>query len=627
MSKRTVWVLMIGLLSAALGGCSMHIDEDVFTAEADYRIEIALPYATVTPAPMEQEQAEALVIDAEGGVTVNDSSSILQGEVPSNANQDTNYNSLRQGNTGLAVQALQTRLQELGYYDAGVSGVFDANTESAVRRFEQAYGTMQTGVATADLQARLFAADAPVYGSEEYNNAVISQYRVLQRGDVGSAVYAMQQRLRNLNYPLTNLTGTFDDETANAVMLFYEAYGLSASDVASVAMQRELYSDTARTYGNTSVNSVGDVLTVLGEDSISEIQQRLIDLGYLTGNITGEQDAATQLAVKLFEEACGQLPSGTLNQNMLSLLQSESAPRFDSLAGQYSNLIEGSSGDDVARLQARLVELGFATGTPNGQYGAATSASIRLFQGVNGLEQTGAATTHLQAVLYSSFALDIDGNTVAAAAPVPTEEPEPEVTAAPELPSENAEDADEDSEGAGEDIDGDAADSAESEDSSDPGMLTANSTGSDVLRLQTRLTELGYITSLTGTYDALTERAISAFQTSIGCEATGEASSDLLQVLYSSVAPRSGTVYFNSVQPYHRLTLNDTGDDVINLQHRLYEMGYLNSEDIRADLGTYNEATQYAVAALQEAIGYEVADGIASAELQCYLQSAYSGSN
>ena len=621
MTKRTVWILMIGLLSAALGGCSMHIDEDVFTAEADYSIEIALPYATVTPAPMEQEDVQALVIDSEGGVTVNDSNSILQGEAPVNSNQDTNYNSLRQGNTGLAVQALQTRLQELGYYDAGVSGVFDANTEAAVRRFEQAYGTMQTGVATADLQARLFAADAPVYGSEEYNNAVISQYRMLQRGDVGSAVYAMQQRLRNLNYPITNLTGTFDNETANAVMLFYEAYGLSASDVASVAMQRELYSNTARSYGDAAVNSVSEALTVLSEDSITEIQQRLADLGYLTGDITGEQDAATQLAVKLFEEACGQLPSGTLNQNILSLLQSESAPRFESLAGQYANLIEGSSGDDVARLQQRLVDLGFATGTPNGQYGSATSASIRLFQAANGLEQTGVATTYLQAVLYSSFALDINGNTVAAA-PAPTEEPE--ATEAPEEPSEDVEEPGEDSEDAAKDLDEAGEDSEETEDASALGTLSPGSTGDDVLRLQTHLTELGYITSLTGSYDNLTERAVSAFQTAIGREPDGKASSDLQLFLYSSVAPRSGTVYFNSVQPYHKLTLNDTGDDVTNLQQRLYELGYLQAADVSSSIGTFNDATQYAVAALQEALGYEVADGTASAELQCYLHSTHS---
>ena len=605
MSKRAVWVLLICLLSALLGGCGVRIDEDVLTAQADYSIDIALPYATVTPAPMEQEQAQALVIDAQGGVTVNDSASSLQGDTPSNSNDDTNYNSLRQGNTGLAVQALQTRLQELGYYDAGVSGVFDANTEAAVRRFEQTYGTMQTGVATTDLQARLFSPDALVYGSEEYNNAVIAQYRVLQRGDVGSAVYALQQRLRNLNYPITDLTGTFDNETANAVMLFYEAYGLSASDVASVALQRELYSDTARTYGNAAASSVSDSLTILSEDSVAAIQQRLIDLGYLDGTATGTQDAATQLAVKLFEEACGQLPSGALSESILALLQSESAPRFETLSGRYANLIEGSSGDDVQRLQQRLVDLGFATGTPNGQYGAATSASIRLFQAANGMEENGVGSAYLQAVLYSSFALNIHGETVGAAVPEPTEEPE--------APMEGEEPAE-----------GEAPIENEDAPASPFVTLSSGSTGDDVLRLQNRLTELGYITSVTGTYDSLTQRAISTFQANIGREPDGAASPDLQMFLYSSAAARSGAVYYDGVQPFRKLSLSDAGDDVTLLQRRLYELGYLQYDAVKDSVGTFNDATRQAVAALQTDIGYEVADGVASAELQCYLNSSYS---
>ena len=611
MTKRALWVLTICLLGAALSGCGVRIDESVLTAQADYSINIALPYATTTPEPMQQEQAEALVIDSEGTVTVNDSASILQGAAPSNSEDGSNYNSLRMGNTGLAVQALQMRLQELGYYDAGVSGVFDANTEAAVRRFEQTYGTMQTGVATVDLQTRLFAPDALVYGSEEYNAAVISQYRVLQRGDVGSAVYALQQRLRNLNYPITDLTGTFDNETANAVMLFYEAYGLSASDVASVALQRELYSDSARPYGDAPASDASaiDSLTIMSEEAVAEIQQRLIDLGYLNGAATGTQDAATQLAIKLFEEACGQLPSGALSDSVLALLQSEGAPRFETISAQYSNLIEGSSGDAVQRLQERLVELGFAVGSPNGQYGAATSASIRLFQAANGMEETGIGSVYLQAVLYSSFALNIDGVTIAAAAPA--EETEAEEEPAEEIPEEGSEEP------------------AEEEPTTETPValaaLSIGDTGDDVVRLQTRLAELGYTVSQNGSYDGVTQRAVAAFQTSIGREPDGSASTDLLLFLYSTAATRSGTKYFNSTQSFRKLTLDDSGDDVTYLQRRLYELGYLKTEDVRSNIGTFNEATQQAIIALQSAIGYAVADGIVSPELQCYLFSENSG--
>lgn len=99
-----------------------------------------------------------------------------------------------------------------------------------------------------------------------------------------------------------------------------------------------------------------------GSEDISRVQQRLIELGYLNGAPTGTLDRATEIAARLFEEACGQLSSGALSSELLSLLASDSAPRFADFASNYTNLIEGSSGEAVSRLQARLVELGFAMG-------------------------------------------------------------------------------------------------------------------------------------------------------------------------------------------------------------------------------------------------------------------------
>lgn len=579
---------MCGTFCVLLCGCTAQLDDSPLAAQADFSVNIALPYATVSPPPAQQEETQALVIDSEGSVTVNDSSSILQDDNATASEAQSNYKSLRQGNTGLAVQALQTRLKELGYYTQDVSGIFDAETEAAVRRFEQTYGTMQTGVATADFQARLFSSDALVYATEEYNQAVISQYKVLQRGDVGSSVYALQQRLKTLGYPITNLTGTYDNETANAVMLFYEAYGLTASDVANVALQREIYSDSARPYGDGEVSSPGsDSLSVMSQEDISAIQQRLIELGYLSGSATGELDDATRTAAKLFEQACGQLPSGALNEDLLGMLTGESAPRFEDYAAQYSNLLEGSSGDAVTQLQTRLVELGYATGTPNGSYGSATTASVKLFQAQNGLEQTGVANVYTQAVLYSSFALDVNGETAISSMP--------EATAEPEMPASTVQT-----------------------------RLSIGSTGDEVLNLQNRLTELGYVSSITGTYDALTSRAVSALQTCIGLQPDGEVDSGLLAFIYTDAVPRSGIRFHDEVQPYRGLTVGDSGDDVTALQKRLWELGYLEKDAIRDSVGTYNQATAQSVSALQSALGYAQADGIASAELQCYLFSEYS---
>ena len=588
----TALVLAGGLLALciALGGCDAQIDESILTAQANYDIDISLPYATVTPPPAFQEDAEALVIDSEGGVTVNDAAALLESQTAAETGQDSNYKSLRLGNTGLAVQALQTRLHELGYYAAGVSGIFDAETEQAVRRFEQTYGTMQTGVATVELQQRLFATDALTYGSDAYNKAVISQYKVLQRGDVGSAVYALQQRLKNLGYPIDALTGIFDNETANAVMLFYEAYGLTADDVANVALQKELYSDSARAYGGGSAQTGASLVL----RSLEDIQQRLIDLGYLSGTADGVLDAHTEIAIKLFEETCGQLPSGAVTAELQAQLSSEYAPGFDTLGSQYANLIEGASGDEVLTLQSRLIALGFASGTPNGEYGAATTAAIRLFQNRNGLDETGIASSYVQAVLFSSFALNIDGETMQNIAPQATEVP-----AAPESTALAAADAQPDEE-----------------------VLRVGSASDAVLALQSRLTELGYITSLTGTYDELTARAVSSVQTALGLEVSGTANASLVEFISSEAAPRSGMIYAKSDLTYPTLAEGDSGDALDALQDRLRKLGYLTKKQVS---GSFDANTLQAVQQIQEALNLSPSGEVSPALLSYLLCDASDG--
>ena len=232
----------------ALPGCGV-VDENFLDTEANYTVDISVPYATATPLPEYLNVPDPIVIDSDGNVTLNDAS-IIEGDFQSARNEEeqTEYRSLTLGSNGIAVQALQSRLQELGYFDGEITGLFDVDTEASVKRFEQTYGTMQTGVATQKLQLRLFSSTAPAYGSAAYNEAVVSQYTVLRPGTVGSSVYALQQRLKNLDYPIIDLTGAYDDQTALCVRLFYQTYGITPSDVADVNMQRQLYAEDALHY-------------------------------------------------------------------------------------------------------------------------------------------------------------------------------------------------------------------------------------------------------------------------------------------------------------------------------------------------------------------------------------------
>lgn len=55
---------------------------------------------------------------------------------------------------------MQSALGTLGYYEGAADGVFDGSTRLAVRRFQQAHGLEETGLADEALQALLFGGSA-----------------------------------------------------------------------------------------------------------------------------------------------------------------------------------------------------------------------------------------------------------------------------------------------------------------------------------------------------------------------------------------------------------------------------------------------------------------------------------
>ncbi len=637
--KIGAFTLMAAGMCLLLCGCGS-IDESILDTQANTSVEINMPYATATPLPENMSAPEAIVIDADGNVTLNDTS-VIEGDFQSlrAREQQTEYRSLSLGNTGIAVQALQLRLKDLGYFRGDVSGLFDADTEAAVKRFEQTFGTMQTGVATPKLQLKLFAATAPAYGTDAYNNAVLSQYSILRPGTVGSSVYALQQRLKNLDYPITELTGVFDEQTAEGVRLFYAAYGLPSSDTASVAMQQELYADTAKRYspeiqviatlppGETQLQPVltipddGEIdestAIALGNSGIrvSQIQQRLIALGYMPeGSDTGVFDQDTQEGVNRFLSAIGRTPNGMLTLDMQSFLLSDGAPALGGSidATEYRDLAPGDSGDAVLSLQRRLVELGYADGTPNGKYGPATISAVMFYQQCNGLEQDGLATAWLQSVLFSNQALTYEqtqrlaegfGGQTEVEAQSEADQAFGENDAPTEEPAEALEPAND----------------------SDTLFfnLTPGSTGSAVTSLQNRLVELGYLEMPSTLYDDATRDAVIAFQNAIGVEPTGEASASMQRYIYSKAAPDASVRFQATGDAYATLQWGATGDAVTALQRRLWQLGFLKKEDVKDSIGTFNDATRQAVIDAQLKMEYGSADGVAGPEFQSFLFSRY----
>ncbi len=582
MSKRFALAAALVILAAIMTGCSVEGVLDA-TPVPELGVDIIVPYATTTVSPEATPEPVALYITGDGEVVLNDAAVISGNGDEEGMVTARQYTQLKKGDTGEAVAAMQERLTQLGYYSEGISGVFDDATELAVKRFERSYGTMQTGIATAAMQERLYSGSAVVYNSDAYIAAVESNYVLLERGDTGANVISLQLRLQELGYPIKEITGVFDDQTAEAVSLFYEVYGYKGRDYAIVDMQKVLYSDDAIVYvqnDNIDDPSLNALNLSRGQSGtrVTQLQLRLVELGYLS-EATGEYDQATFDAVSAFQVACRVTPTGIADVDIQQQLFASDAPKNGEIKQLYALLQWGDTGEAVRALQVRLSELGYYNGNPDGVFSDDMVATVKLFQRSAGMEETGVATIELQELAFS-------GN-----APL-----------SPEKAAQAKEDE------------------AAAKVLINPAIRGDENEG--VREMQARLIELGYLSGTAdGKFGAATEQAVKDFQAAIGVEPTGEASSALINVMYSDAAPLKGQKYWKKTQNYRALKIGDTGDDVVELQVRLYKLGYLNKDDVIDSVGVYEEYTAAAVNEVMKVLNFRRRDGSASAEFITILYS------
>ncbi len=184
----------------------------------------------------------------------------------------------------------------------------------------------------------------------------------LANGSVDSAgesdVAQLQESLIELGLLTGEADGHFGDGTEDAVAVFQEMYGLEATGVAD-----------EETLAALSVAQIG----------VSEIQEKLIELGVMSGTADGVLGQATEAALEVFQRMYGLTATGVADPETRELLFSE------------SNLIFG--------IQTKLIELTYLTGVADGVLGPATETAISEFQEVHGLTVTGVADPQTRELL------------------------------------------------------------------------------------------------------------------------------------------------------------------------------------------------------------------------------------
>ncbi|MBQ9263351.1 MAG: peptidoglycan-binding protein [Clostridia bacterium] len=535
---------------------------------------------------------------------------------------------LSTGNTGIAVEELQKRLNELGYYKRSADGVYGSSTASAVKAFQKANGLSQTGRADYATQNLL------------YNNrsTVVAKLTATSKGMKATATPkptaapAAAYPFTTYTYQSVNLRKSASSTSARLLTVprgaeitvlsvgndfvkatYNKKTGYIAAEYVNIPEQylpgKTLAEDSnaRQHYPYLQSSSTGEEVAVL--------QKALKELGFYSGNADGSFGASTAAALKAFQKKNGLRQDAIATPEIQQLILegrplNSKGKRTDvkvlPLIADV-DLKQGDQGQQVVDLQNRLISVGAYTGQPTGTFDSATAMAVKQFQKEHSLYVDGIVGKKTRQLLYLLSAT---------AAPTPYVTPTPVPTAVPVAT---------------------------------PTPITAKNvvvmrngtTGEAVKRLQQRLMDLGYYTcNVDGVYNADDIAAVRAFQAKNSLSIDGVAGLATQQRLYSDSALPATTVPLPTAAsnpntdiisapittvatatpaPSNEvLRIGSTGATVKALQQRLASLGYYTG---KVD-GQFGTGTAAAVTKFQRA-NKLTADGVAGAKT---LNKLYSSS-
>jgi len=481
------------------------------------------------------------------------------------------YQLLQSGSDGNHVTALQEALIELGFLRGTADGIYGSATAQAVMAFQRANSYPVNGYADANLQALLFSGK-PVNASgkkTEIKTLPAIEGITVRSGDKGVIVRTIQTELMKKGYYKGAISGTYDNATVTAVKAFQKKNGLTQDGICGKDTQALLFG-SGLSSGATPSPKPTATPTPLPEmakpkttvrsgskgNDAKMVQQRLIELKYLTGTADGKFGAKSVAALKAFQDKNGLTADGVAGSGTYEVLFSyvalaadyvpiatpkptanataTPAPSYAPITKDNVVLIkQGVTGNAVLRLQLRLEELGYYTSAKDSKCKADDAAAIRVFQKMNGLTVDGVAGYDTQVRLYSDSAI-MDNGQLAGSLKVSYT------------------------------------------------LLKKGMTGDEVKAMQARLIELGY---LTGTADGIfgtgTAEAVYYFQKNNGLVRDSIAGEDTLKRLFSTSAVANSTSTPKPiVTPNVSITTNlmqkgDENESVKAMQQTLINLGYL----------------------------------------------------
>lgn len=152
-------------------------------------------------------------------------------------------NALVPGTAAEAVRTVQYYLSFLSFFFENIdfvplTGVFDAETEKAVRAFQETYGLTADGIVGRQTWNKLTSVYNDIVSSlpADYQTVLGTVFpgKMLVLGDSGDSVRIIQENLNNISeydpaVPKVNVTGVYDDATLSAVAVLQAQIGREAT--------------------------------------------------------------------------------------------------------------------------------------------------------------------------------------------------------------------------------------------------------------------------------------------------------------------------------------------------------------------------------------------------------------
>ncbi len=268
-------------------------------------------------------------------------------DINNSGGDDSNY-AIKYGMSGADVEELQNILIALGYMDGTADGVCGTTTVNAIKNFQASHGLTADGIcgtATFDMinvdAEAYMAGDTSVKLNNQENKTEAAIGSVIKAGMRGDGVIRLQQKLISLGFLSGMADGVAGSKTVEAIKKFQLSQNLEADGIAGVVTLSRLYDNSSNfkpfaeieSFSNDDNSSteivsnggyaeIGSVIKPgMHGEGVVDVQRKLIEHGFLSGNADGICGERTVAAIKKFQISVGLKADGVCGLQTYAALE------------------------------------------------------------------------------------------------------------------------------------------------------------------------------------------------------------------------------------------------------------------------------------------------------------------